>query len=63
MDNVGIALVVGGMAFLFSGLVFLIPVRGSSASREVLSKIAESASNAILARTAGIVAKSTRDCG
>lgn len=35
MDNVGIALVVGGMAFLFSGLVFLIPVRGSSASREV----------------------------
>jgi hypothetical protein len=28
MDNVGVALVVGGMAFLFSGLIFLIPVRG-----------------------------------
>ena len=30
MDTVGMALVVGGMAFLFSGLIFLIPIRGSS---------------------------------
>jgi hypothetical protein len=29
MGTVGMALVVGGMAFLFSGLIFLIPVRGS----------------------------------
>jgi hypothetical protein len=29
MDTVGMALVVGGMAFLFSGLIFLIPVGGS----------------------------------
>ena len=29
MDALGIALVVGGMAFLFSGLIFLISVRGS----------------------------------
>jgi hypothetical protein len=28
MGTVGVALVVGGMAFLFSGLVFLVPVRG-----------------------------------
>jgi hypothetical protein len=28
MGTVGLALVVGGMAILFSGLVFLIPVRG-----------------------------------
>jgi hypothetical protein len=27
MGTVGMALVVGGMAFLFSGLIFLIPVR------------------------------------
>jgi hypothetical protein len=26
MDSVGIALIVGGMAFLVSGLIFLIPV-------------------------------------
>ena len=35
MDNVGIALVVGGTAYLFSGLIFLIPVRGSSPAQEV----------------------------
>jgi len=35
MDNVGIALVVGGTAFLFSGLIFLIPVRGGSPAQEV----------------------------
>ena len=29
MGAVGLALVVGGMALLFSGLVFLIPVPGS----------------------------------
>jgi hypothetical protein len=29
MGTVGIALVVGGMALLFSGLIFLIPVSGS----------------------------------
>lgn len=29
MGTVGLALVVGGMAFLFSGLIFLIPVRGN----------------------------------
>jgi hypothetical protein len=29
MDTVGMALVVGGMAILFSGLIFLIPVGGS----------------------------------
>jgi hypothetical protein len=28
MGTVGMALVVGGMSLLFSGLVFLIPVRG-----------------------------------
>jgi hypothetical protein len=28
MGTVGVALVVGGMALLFSGLVFLVPVRG-----------------------------------
>jgi hypothetical protein len=28
MSTVGLALIVGGMALLFSGLVFLIPVRG-----------------------------------
>jgi hypothetical protein len=28
MGTVGLALVVGGMALLFSGLVFLVPVRG-----------------------------------
>jgi hypothetical protein len=34
MDNMGIALVVGGMAFLFSGLIFLIPVRGERRPRQ-----------------------------
>jgi hypothetical protein len=34
MDTVGVALVVGGMAFLFSGLIFLIPVRGSGPGPE-----------------------------
>jgi hypothetical protein len=29
MGTVGMALVVGGMALLFSGLIFLIPVRGA----------------------------------
>ena len=29
MGTLGMALVVGGMAFLLSGLIFLIPVRGS----------------------------------
>jgi hypothetical protein len=29
MDTMGMALVVGGMALLFSGLIFLIPVRGA----------------------------------
>ena len=29
MNTVGMALVVGGMALLFSGLIFFIPVRGS----------------------------------
>jgi hypothetical protein len=29
MGTLGMALVVGGMAFLFSGLIFLIPVPGS----------------------------------
>jgi hypothetical protein len=28
MGTIGLALVVGGLAFLFSGLVFLIPVSG-----------------------------------
>jgi hypothetical protein len=28
MGTVGMALVVGGMAFFFSGLIFLIPIRG-----------------------------------
>ena len=28
MGTVGMALVVGGMALLFSGLIFLLPVRG-----------------------------------
>jgi hypothetical protein len=34
MDTVGVALVVGGMAFLFSGLIFLIPGRGSRPAPE-----------------------------
>jgi hypothetical protein len=34
MDTVGVALVVGGMAFLLSGLVFLIPVRGTRSQQE-----------------------------
>jgi hypothetical protein len=34
MDTVGLALVVGGAAFLFSGLIFLIPVRGSSSGQQ-----------------------------
>jgi hypothetical protein len=29
MDTAGVALIVGGTAFLFSGLIFLIPVGGS----------------------------------
>jgi hypothetical protein len=29
MGTVGMALVVGGMALLFSGLIFLVPVRGA----------------------------------
>jgi hypothetical protein len=33
MGTVGMALVVGGMALLFSGLIFLIPVRGSRQRR------------------------------
>jgi hypothetical protein len=31
MGTLGIALVVGGLALLFSGLIFLIPVRGRRA--------------------------------
>jgi hypothetical protein len=34
MGTVGLALVVGGMAILFSGLVFLIPVSGSRRSSQ-----------------------------
>jgi len=34
MDTVGMALVVGGMAFLFSGLIFLIPVRGTRSQHQ-----------------------------
>jgi hypothetical protein len=34
MDTLGIALVVGGIAFLLSGLIFLIPVRGGSPAQE-----------------------------
>lgn len=34
MDTVGTALVVGGTAFLFSGLIFLIPVRGSLSGQQ-----------------------------
>jgi hypothetical protein len=32
MDTVGVALIVGGMAFLFSGLIFLIPTGASRAA-------------------------------
>ena len=32
MDSVGIALIVGGLAFLFSGLVFLLPSERKIAS-------------------------------
>jgi hypothetical protein len=35
MDTVGIALVVGGMAFLMSGLIFLIPVRRDRSAPEI----------------------------
>ena len=38
MEPVGIALVVGGTAFLFSGLIFLIPVRGSSPAQQAPSE-------------------------
>ncbi len=34
MHNLGIALIVGGMAFLCSGLIFLIPVERKLASSE-----------------------------
>jgi hypothetical protein len=34
MDTIGMALVVGGMAFLFSGLIFLIPVRGNGSQQQ-----------------------------
>lgn len=34
MDTVGTALVVGGAAFLFSGLIFLIPVRGGLSGQQ-----------------------------
>jgi hypothetical protein len=34
MEAAGTALIVGGMAFLFSGLIFLIPVRGRNRESE-----------------------------
>jgi Na+-transporting methylmalonyl-CoA/oxaloacetate decarboxylase gamma subunit len=33
MDTLGLALLVGGMAFLFSGLVFLLPTERKLSSR------------------------------
>jgi hypothetical protein len=33
MDTLGVALLVGGMAFLFSGLVFLLPTERKLSSR------------------------------
>jgi hypothetical protein len=33
MDTLGVALLVGGMAFLFSGLVFLLPIERKLSSR------------------------------
>jgi len=57
MGTFGLALVVGGMALLFSGLIFLIPVRGQRPRRRNLSKTVRSGSNGIFARCAGIRAK------
>jgi hypothetical protein len=34
MDTLGLALLVGGMAFLFSGLVFLLPTERKLSSRK-----------------------------
>ena len=59
MDTVGMALVVGGMAFLFSGLIFLIPIRGSAPHRTNLSKTARNGSNNIFARYTDIAGKLT----
>ena len=36
MDSVGIALIVGGMAFLASGLIFLIPTERKLSSSQVV---------------------------
>ena len=33
MDTLGVALLVGGMAFLFSGLIFLLPTERKLSSR------------------------------
>jgi hypothetical protein len=33
MDTLGVALLVGGMAFLFSGLIFLLPTERQLSSR------------------------------
>ena len=33
MDTLGVALLVGGMAFLFSGLIFLLPTERKFSSR------------------------------
>jgi hypothetical protein len=41
MDTIGMALVVGGMAFLFSGLIFLIPVRGNGSQQQSFEDITE----------------------
>lgn len=33
MDALGVSLIVGGMAFLFSGLIFLLPIEGKVAGK------------------------------
>ncbi len=39
MDTIGVAMIVGGMAFLFSGLIFLLPERKLPSSKEEQERI------------------------
>jgi hypothetical protein len=59
MDTVGVALVVGGMAFLFSGLIFLSPFAGAVLRHKDLSKTIRSRLNNICERCIVNAAKLT----
>ena len=41
MDTLGLALIVGGTAFLCSGLIFLLPGKAASSARSVEENIGE----------------------